>query len=213
MASQQASEEAIHSEIEELEARFGEAKVRLRAIQAASPTLRRESARQPPLCSADAWPAPPSSPATHFLLLLSDSALPLGAAALPFVLAAHRDPGALSALDDALDAAAADVPPVSAHLAPLFGAVCALVGLGLRQTAYVFLLSHAKAVLSAAVRASVLDPYQAHRVLAGDQLQRIIDAVIDREWQAPVEEAGQSVPVMDLWIGRHELLYSRIFNS
>ncbi|KAM4056372.1 ureF domain-containing protein [Hirsutella rhossiliensis] len=110
--------------------------------------------------------------------------------------------------------AADDVPPlVSAHLAPLFGAVCAVVGLGLRQAAYVFMLSHVKALISAAVRASMFGPFQAQKVLAGDQVQRMIDAVVSREWDTPVDEAGQSVPVMDLWVGRHELLYSRIFNS
>ncbi|MCJ1466897.1 hypothetical protein MMC07_005519 [Pseudocyphellaria aurata] len=36
----------------------------------------------------------------------------------------------------------------------------------------------------------------------------------DRKWMREiVEEAGQGVPAMDLWMGRHELLYSRIFNS
>lgn len=262
-----------------------------------------------PTPSTDSWPrhaaATPSSatPAAHFLLLLADSALPIGSFAfssglesylahhhqqrasppanlasflphslsslasttLPFVLAAHRDPASLAALDDQLDAAVVctvarrasvaqgrallsvwersfchatadapflrrfaallrdgsgpqdddyDAPPlVSAHLAPLFGAVCAVVGLGLRQTAYVFLLSHVKALVSAAVRASMFGPYQAQRILAGGHVQRIIDAVIDRDWDTPVEEAGQSVPVMDLWVGRHEILYSRIFNS
>lgn len=107
----------------------------------------------------------------------------------------------------------ADVPLVSAHLAPLFGAICAIVGLSLRQTAYVFMLSHVKALVSAAVRASVFGPYHAQKVLAGEQVQRMIDVVIDREWNTPVKEAGQTVPVMDLWIGRHEVLYSRIFNS
>jgi urease accessory protein len=106
-----------------------------------------------------------------------------------------------------------DVPLVSAHLAPLFGAICAIVGLGLRQTAYVFMLSHVKALISAAVRASVFGPYQAQKVLAGQNVQRMIDDMIDREWDTPVEEAGQTVPVMDLWFGRHETLYSRIFNS
>lgn len=104
-------------------------------------------------------------------------------------------------------------PLVSAHLAPLFGAVCAVVGLSLRQAAYVFVLSHVKALVSAAVRASMFGPYQAQKVLAGDEVQRMIDAVVDREWDTPVQEAGQSVPVLDLWVGRHELLYSRIFNS
>lgn len=61
----------------------------------------------------------------------------------------------------------ADPPAVAAHLAPLFGAVCALVGLGLEQTAYVFLLGHVKALVSAAVRAGMFGPYQAQKTLAG----------------------------------------------
>ncbi|GAW12570.1 hypothetical protein ANO14919_019400 [Xylariales sp. No.14919] len=104
-------------------------------------------------------------------------------------------------------------PAVSAHLAPLFGAVAQLLGLTLRQTAYVFLFSHAKALVSAAVRASMFGPYQAQRILASGELQVLIADMVEREWDTPVEEAGQSVPVMDLWIGRHEMLYSRIFNS
>ena len=106
-----------------------------------------------------------------------------------------------------------EVPSVSALLAPLYGAICAIVGLGLRQTAYVFLLNHVKALISAAVRASMFGPYQAQKVLAVENVQRLIDLMIDREWDTPVEEAGQIMPMMDLWIGRHEVLYSRIFNS
>ncbi|KAI3323184.1 UreF-domain-containing protein [Xylariaceae sp. AK1471] len=104
-------------------------------------------------------------------------------------------------------------PPVSAHLAPVFGAVAQLLGLSLRQAAYVFLLSHVKALVSAAVRASMFGPYQAQKILAGAEVQALITDMVEREWHVPVEEAGQSVPVMDLWIGRHEMLYSRIFNS
>ncbi|PHH90489.1 hypothetical protein CDD83_3522 [Cordyceps sp. RAO-2017] len=117
-----------------------------------------------------------------------------------------RDSSSASAADDV-------PPPVAAHLAPLFGAVCAFAGLDLRQAAYVFMLSHAKALVSAAVRASVFGPYHGHRLLAGHQLRHMIDALVDREWDTPSDEAGQSVPIMDLWVGRHELLYSRIFNS
>lgn len=110
--------------------------------------------------------------------------------------------------------AGGEAPPlVSAHLGPLFGAICAVVGLTLRQTAYVFMLSHVKALISAAVRASMFGPYQAQKLLAGENVQLMINAMVEREWRTPVEEAGQSVPVMDLWVGRHELLYSRIFNS
>jgi urease accessory protein len=75
------------------------------------------------------------------------------------------------------------------------------------------MLSHVKALISAAVRASVFGPYQAQKVLAGQHVQKMIDDMIDREWNTPVEEAGQTIPLMDLWFGRHEVLYSRIFNS
>lgn len=286
---------AIEDEILELERQLKNAKDRLRHAQL-SPLVSTPSCKYTtPQTALSPTHSSPASlpPSTHFLLLLSDSALPLGSFAfssglesylahnprkssfahflpsslssfasttLPFLLAAHRDPSSLESLDDQLDAAIictvgrrasvaqgrallgiwersfrgslpgvdaqglrdfavllreskGDVPVVSAHLAPLFGVICAIVGLSLRQTAYVFMLSHVKALISAAVRASVFGPYQAQKVLASQKVQVMIDQMIDREWNTPVEEAGQTVPVMDLWIGRHEVLYSRIFNS
>jgi urease accessory protein len=106
-----------------------------------------------------------------------------------------------------------DLPTASAHLGPLFGAIACVLGLGLEQTAYIFMLSHVKALLSAAVRASMFGPYHAQKMLASVEVQEGIRRVIDQEWDTKVEDAGQSIPVMDLWIGRHEMLYSRIFNS
>ncbi|KAJ4148213.1 hypothetical protein LMH87_002693 [Akanthomyces muscarius] len=288
--------DAIEDEIAQLEAKLHAARGRLHAAKQQQPpspdTATQLPVRIPPHVSS------PGTFSTHFLLLLSDSALPVGSFAfssglesflahsprhtpfsaflplslasfasttLPFVLAAHREPSALASLDDQLDAAIVctvgrrastaqgrallsiwersfkstmpasssatdmeilkdfstllrqsggmDVPLVSGHFAPLFGAVCSLVGLSLRQTAYVFMLSHVKALVSAAVRASMFGPYQAQKVLAGEGVQDGVNRVIEREWETKVEEAGQSVPVMDLWIGRHEVLYSRIFNS
>ncbi|KAK5009071.1 hypothetical protein LTR16_005512, partial [Cryomyces antarcticus] len=100
-----------------------------------------------------------------------------------------------------------------AHLPPLFGALARALALSAPDTAYVFLLSHAKALLSAGVRASVLGPYQAQAVLASGALQREIGAVRAREWHRRVADAGLRSPLADVWGGRHELLYSRIFNS
>lgn len=304
-----ASQDEIESEIALLESRLHEAKARLSALNPSStPSIpckskthrvhHQPNPRQITHATKPAHPLPSPSSSTHFLLLLSDSALPIGsfafssglesfaahssrasfstflplslssfaATTLPFVLAAHRHPASLESLDDQLDAAVVctvgrrasvaqgrallsiwersfkatlsgsdsdalilkdfstllrrestksggDAPLVSAHLGPLFGAICAIVGLTLRQTAYVFMLSHVKALISAAVRANMFGPYQAQKLLASENVQTLINAVVEREWHTPVEEAGQSVPVMDLWVGRHELLYSRIFNS
>jgi urease accessory protein len=110
-------------------------------------------------------------------------------------------------------AAMDEIPAVSAHLGPLFGAIAGALGISLQQTAYVFMLSHVKALLSAAVRASIFGPYQAQKLLASVEVQDGLSKAIDHEWNTKIEDAGQCVPVMDLWIGRHEMLYSRIFNS
>lgn len=99
------------------------------------------------------------------------------------------------------------------HLSVLWGIVSSAMGLPLHATAYIFLFKHVQSVLSAAVRASVLGPYQAQAVLASKRLQERILHAVDREWKRKLNEVGQVVPVMDLWIGRHEMLYSRIFNS
>jgi urease accessory protein len=102
---------------------------------------------------------------------------------------------------------------INAHLAPLWGLVSRVLAVPLREAAYLFLFSHARTVISAAVRASVMGPYQAQAVLANVELQDRIRGLVEEGWNRAVEDAGQSVPVMDLWVGRHEKLYSRIFNS
>ncbi|KAK5070968.1 hypothetical protein LTS08_000620 [Lithohypha guttulata] len=122
---------------------------------------------------------------------------------------------ALSTFSADLKASAiSDVPlPVNGHLAPLWGCVALNLGMNLEEAGYIFLLNHAKAVISAAVRASVMGPYQAQSTLAGEALQRLVKESLERVWFLQPEDAGQAVPTLDLWQGRHELLYSRIFNS
>ncbi|KAK0513019.1 hypothetical protein JMJ35_005036 [Cladonia borealis] len=112
-----------------------------------------------------------------------------------------------SRLDDAENIA------LSGHFAPVWAAVTCALGISLHSSAYTFLFSHAKAVVSAAVRASVMGPYKAQEVLASGWLRGKIEGVMGANWERKVEEAGQGVVMCDLWIGRHELLYSRIFNS
>ncbi|KAL8655389.1 MAG: hypothetical protein Q9226_003069 [Calogaya cf. arnoldii] len=248
---------------------------------------------------------PSSSSSSHALLLLSDSALPLGSFAfssglesylahhpsrtpppiqpflslalqtlatttLPYLLAAYRDPTRLQELDDTLDACilchvtrrastaqgralltvwerafcktaedgnvyrdilamlSAELKKASleksldpecaqiqvlGHFAPIWAVVTRALDIPIGHSANVFLLNHAKAVLSAAVRASVIGPYQAQAVLGSGWLREEISRLLRENWEVKIEEAGQGVPAMDLWIGRHEMLYSRIFNS
>ena len=234
---------------------------------------------------------------SHFLLLLSDSALPLGSFAfssglesflahykskeegslklflsrsllslastsIPFVLAAHRRPSNVSDLDSEQDASllcnvskrastaqgralmtlwerslreaigldhpavgalqllskslrqrSAEIDAPSGHFAPIWGTVTCALGLSEEDAAYLFLYNHVKSVLSAAVRANVVGPYQAHKFLAGEWVRQEIKDAIDHFQAVETDMVGQTWPSLDLWLGRHEKLYSRIFNS
>jgi len=77
----------------------------------------------------------------------------------------------------------------------------------------VFLLNHTKALLSAAVRLNVIGPYAAQNILAAPETLEMIQRAQGVGLRVGVEEAGQTVPTLDLYQGRHELLYSRVFNS
>lgn len=76
-----------------------------------------------------------------------------------------------------------------------------------------FLLNHTKALLSAAVRLNLIGPYVAQRILAAPETLEVVQRAQETGLRVGVEEAGQTVPILDLYQGRHELLYSRVFNS
>jgi urease accessory protein len=118
----------------------------------------------------------------------------------------------LQALSTALRSSKEAYSP-NAHMAPLWGIITLILAIPLHSSAYLFLFSHARTVISAAVRASVLGPYQAQHVLASTSLRTSIEVLVNRYWNRRTDDAGQSVPAVDLWVGRHEMLYSRIFNS
>ena len=99
------------------------------------------------------------------------------------------------------------------HLPVLWGVVSRAAAVPLRTAACVFLFKHVQSILSAAVRSSVVGPYQAQALLTSSRLQDALSCALEAEWETQVEDVGQTVPLMDLWIGLHEKLYSRVFNS
>lgn len=99
------------------------------------------------------------------------------------------------------------------HFGVAWGLVCRALGVSEEDAAEVFVVNHCKAVLSAGVRLGLLGPYQAQAVLAMPETRREIEMALERGRALSVDEVGQSVPALDLYQGRHELLYSRVFNS
>ncbi|KAJ5613054.1 hypothetical protein N7510_006248 [Penicillium lagena] len=256
----------LHVEAAQLETRLQDIRARLAA----------DFYPSPPADTKTSWNAPQDtykhsnnkfqsdsvrSSSLHALLLLSDSALPLGSFAyssglesylahnkprrthtvssfhrflrlsiasicstsVPYVLAGYRQPSTLETLDNDLDAFAGSeqLHDNNNKDADVGVAVCAiddfseaLKSSGFDDADDLGPNGHFAPLWGcAAVRASVMGPYQAQSVLASQTLQDTIMKRIRREWHTEVEQAGQVVPALDLWVGRHELLYSRIFNS
>ncbi|KAF3935646.1 hypothetical protein ABW19_dt0205996 [Dactylella cylindrospora] len=104
------------------------------------------------------------------------------------------------------------------HFGVAWGYITRLSGLpatdaSLHQVLFVFLFNHVKAVLSAAVRQSLIGPYVSQQMLASGDTRRMVMEAVEKGRRIKVEDAGQCVPALDLWQGRHEKLYTRIFNS
>jgi len=78
---------------------------------------------------------------------------------------------------------------------------------------YVFLLNHAKAVVSAAVRLSIVGPYQAQAILATPQTRQLLRDILAETNNLDISEAGQTWALLDVYQGRQEILYSRVFNG
>ncbi|KAL7272972.1 hypothetical protein RUND412_004191 [Rhizina undulata] len=107
----------------------------------------------------------------------------------------------------------AEEDAASGHFGVAWGAICRVAGLDLEQSCYIFLFNHAKAVLSAAVRQGLIGPYNSQSILATESTQKNIRASLEFGTKLSIEKAGQTVPTFDIYQGRHELLYSRVFNS
>jgi urease accessory protein len=81
------------------------------------------------------------------------------------------------------------------------------------RSMYVFLLNHAKAVMSAAVRLSLVGPYQAQTILAASSTRQFFRDILDEVWNLDIDDAGQTWALLDVYQGRQEILYSRVFNG
>jgi len=97
------------------------------------------------------------------------------------------------------------------HFAPLWGAVCRALGLGLDETLRVLLWSAARNVLSAGVRLGLVGTHEAQALLG--QLGPALDEAHAACGRLGIEDLAQSAPLADLLQGTHDRLYSRLFQS
>jgi urease accessory protein len=100
---------------------------------------------------------------------------------------------------------------LAGHFAPVFGRLTALLNLDERAAARLFVFMQLRGWISAAVRLNLIGP------LEGQTIQhRLADAaerVATRFGEVALEDAAQTAPLLDVWQGTQDRLYSRLFQS
>jgi urease accessory protein len=175
------------------------------------------------------------------LLFVEASLEQCGHAALPFVGAAFDSPGEFPQIDSLcevfltnhvanrasraqgrafVNAAERLFPSVGkklkleaafAHLPPVWGAC--LRGLEVeRETAIrMFFFNHLRCILAAAVRLNILGPMEAQ--LIQQQTSRKAEEVLKKCETLSLDDIAQTSPLLELWQGAQDRLYSRLFQS
>ena len=97
------------------------------------------------------------------------------------------------------------------HLAPLHGAVLSRLGVPCAEARRLFLFVQLRGLLSAAVRLGIVGPLEAQAIQA--RLSDVAEAAAAWSEEISLEHAAQTTPLLDLYQGHQDRLYSRLFRS
>lgn len=97
------------------------------------------------------------------------------------------------------------------HLNPVFGASLRQLGLSQSTTARLFVFQHVRSVLAAAVRLGIVGPMDSQ--ILQTQLAGRAESLSDVSGIPALSDLSQTSPLLDLWQGAHDRLYSRLFQS
>ncbi|KDO29983.1 hypothetical protein SPRG_05172 [Saprolegnia parasitica CBS 223.65] len=100
--------------------------------------------------------------------------------------------------------------PVGHHVVVL-GTLCGALGLDSLASQRLLLFFTLRDILSAATRLNLVGPIESAKLQM--QLAEVAETVLQTRKDRRVDDAYQSAPYLDLVQGRHDQLYTRIFNS
>jgi urease accessory protein len=101
--------------------------------------------------------------------------------------------------------------PDPCHLAPVFGAVTRLLSVARLAAEQLFIFSNLRSVVAAAVRLGIIGPMEAQAML-----HRIAPCARERLALAEgrgIDEVATTSPLLEIWQGSHDRLYSRLFQT
>lgn len=103
----------------------------------------------------------------------------------------------------------AEVP--YAHFAPVFGASLRSLSVSLDQTQRLFIFGHLRGLVAAAVRLNIVGPMEAQSIQ--HQVTTRAETLRCSCKSLRLDDLAQVAPLLDLWQGAQDRLYSRLFQS
>jgi urease accessory protein len=98
-----------------------------------------------------------------------------------------------------------------AHFAPVFGACLRRLNMPRKSALRLFFFNHLRGLLAAAVRLHIVGPMEAQTIQ--HQLSSRADTVVQQSLKLGLQDVAQTAPLLDLWHGAQDRLYSRLFQS
>ena len=163
-------------------------------------------------------------------------------ASLPFVLDAHAAPARFAELDRLCDtflsnhvanrgsrllgksfivAAEQSFPSAAltdfrraahfTHLAPAFGVIARLLEVDRASTARLFTFINLRGLLASAVRLGIIGPLEAQRLQF--KLSPTAESTAQTSLEFTTADIAHTAPLLDIWQGAHDRLYSRLFQT
>ena len=97
------------------------------------------------------------------------------------------------------------------HFAPVFGASLKKLEVSRTSTARLFFFTHLRSLLAAAVRLNIAGPMEAQ--ILQRRLVPVAERILTECQTLTLEDLAQTSPLLDLWQGAQDRLYSRLFQS
>lgn len=101
--------------------------------------------------------------------------------------------------------------PPCCHLAPMFGVVARSLDLGCLTTCRLFLFLHLRGLIASAVRLGVIGPLAAQTIQ--HSLGGRAEEIVEMCQSLTIDDIAQTSPLLELWQGTQDRLYSRLFQS
>jgi urease accessory protein len=102
-------------------------------------------------------------------------------------------------------------PTPFAHFAPVFGASLRRLEVSRATTARMFFFNHLRSLLAAAVRLNITGPMEAQ--ILQHRLATRVEAVLKTCKSLTLDDLAQTAPLLEVWQGAQDRLYSRLFQS